>query len=67
MDGTLYGEYRFTNFFGLNLTAKYTNNISNTVLDIGAAPGGGMAQLLAMQWQRFEVYARRSPLPVIRA
>jgi hypothetical protein len=57
VDATLYGEYRFTNFFGLNLTARYTNNISNTVLDIGAAPGGGMAQLLAMQWQRFEVYA----------
>jgi hypothetical protein len=57
VDATLYGEYRFTNYFGLNLTGKYTNNISSTVLDIGRTPGpGGAAQLLAMQWQRFEVY-----------
>jgi hypothetical protein len=57
VDGTLYGEYRFTNYFGLNLTVKYTNNISNTVLNIGPAGTGGTDQLLAMQWQRFEVYA----------
>lgn len=58
LDATLYGEYRFTNYLGVNLTGKYTNNISNTVLDIGVAPGtGGMAQLLAMQFQRFEAYA----------
>jgi hypothetical protein len=55
VDTTLYGEYRFTNSFGLNLTAKYTDNISSTVLDIGAA-GGVLPQLLAMQWQRFEAY-----------
>jgi hypothetical protein len=57
LDATLYGEYRFTNYFGLNLTVKYTDNISNTVLDIGPATPGGVTQLLAMQWQRFEVYA----------
>jgi hypothetical protein len=53
VDTTLYGEYRFTNSFGLNLTAKYTDNISSTVLDIG---GAAVPQFLAMQWQRFEVY-----------
>jgi hypothetical protein len=58
LDATLFGEYRFTNYLGVNLTGKYTNNISNTVLDIGAAPGApGIVQLLAMEWQRFEVYA----------
>jgi hypothetical protein len=57
VDTTLYGEYRFTNFFGLNLTAKYTDNISNTVLNIGPPNPGGVDQFLAMQWQRFEIYA----------
>ncbi len=55
VDGTLFGEYRFTNYFGLNVTAKYTTNLSNAVLDLTPA-GGGAAQNYSMQWQRFEAY-----------
>jgi hypothetical protein len=56
VDTTLYGEYRFTNYLGLNLTAKYTTNLSSTVLDIPAG-GGAPAEEYAMQWRRFELYA----------
>jgi hypothetical protein len=54
IDGTLFGEYRFTNYFGLNTTVKYTTNLSNAVLQI--APGAGTLNEYAMQWQRFEAY-----------
>jgi hypothetical protein len=57
IDATLYGEYRFTNYFGLNLTAKFTDNVSSTILDIPAAAAGGMAERYAMDWKRFELYA----------
>jgi hypothetical protein len=55
VDGTLFGEYRFTNSFALNGTVKYTTNISNAVLDL-STPGGPTNQLFSMQWQRFEAY-----------
>jgi hypothetical protein len=55
VDGTLYGEYRFTNSFALNGTLRYTTNISNAVLNITPA-GGGATENYAMQWQRFEAY-----------
>jgi hypothetical protein len=55
VDGTLYGEYRFTNSFALNGTLRYTTNISNAVLNITPA-GGGLTENYAMQWQRFEAY-----------
>jgi hypothetical protein len=58
IDATLYGEYRFTNYLGLNLTTKYTTNLSSTTLQIPAgATGTGMAEQYAMDWKRFEVYA----------
>jgi hypothetical protein len=55
LDATLFGEYRFTDSLGVNLTGRYTSNISNTELSI-VAPGAGGPQLYAMQWQRFEGY-----------
>ena len=55
IDGTLFGEYRFTNYLGVNLTAKYTTNLSNVILDI--SPPGQADQFFAMQWQRVEIYA----------
>jgi hypothetical protein len=55
IDATLFGEYRFTNYLGVNLTTKYTTNLSNVVLDLN--PGGGAAQEYAMQWQHLEIYA----------
>ena len=33
-DATLFGEYRFTDTFGLNATLRYTTNVSNTQLDV---------------------------------
>lgn len=53
IDGTLFAEYRFTNYLGLNGTFRYTTNLSNTELPIGTATA---PQLYAMQWQRFEAY-----------
>ena len=51
-DATLFGEYRFTNTFGLNATLRYSANISST--EIPVAPTG--PDLFAMQWKRFEAY-----------
>ncbi len=48
LDGTIFGEYRFTDSLGINATFRYTSNLSNQELTLG--PG----QLYAMQWQRFE-------------
>jgi hypothetical protein len=55
VDGTVFGEYRFTNSFALNATFRYTSNISNAVIDITPAPGAPQ-ELFAMQWQRIEAY-----------
>jgi hypothetical protein len=63
-DATLFGEYRFTDTFGLNSTLRYTTNVSNTVIDVtepgtGVAPPGMMLAppaKYAMQWERFEAY-----------
>lgn len=54
-DGTLFGEYRFTNTFGLNGTLRYTANFSNTQLTqptINGVNGG----VYDMNWRRFEAY-----------
>jgi hypothetical protein len=53
IDATLYGEYRFTNYFGLNLTGKFTTNLSSEEIPIPGAAGA----LYALEWKRFEVYA----------
>jgi hypothetical protein len=55
IDATLFGEYRFTNYFGVNLTAKYTTELSNVVLQIN--PTKAQAQEYAMEWQHLELYA----------
>jgi hypothetical protein len=56
IDGTLFAEYRFTNWFGLNANVKYTNNISNAVLNIAPAAGATGAENYSMQFQRFQAY-----------
>lgn len=54
-DATLYGEYRFTDTFGLNSTLRYTANFSPTQLPVaGAGPGG--PNLFDLNWRRFEAY-----------
>jgi hypothetical protein len=51
-DATLFGEYRFTNTFGINTTLRYTANFSNT--QIPDSPTG--TGLIDMGWNRFEAY-----------
>jgi hypothetical protein len=55
IDTTLFGEYRFTNYLGVNLTAKYTTNVSDVILLLNKAQG--IAQNYAMEWQHLEIYA----------
>ena len=52
-DATLFGEYHFTDTFGLNSTLRYTTNVSNTILPVTE---GANALQYAMQWSRFEAY-----------
>jgi hypothetical protein len=52
-DATLFGEYHFTDTFGLNSTLRYTTNVSNTILPVTEGPN---ALQYAMQWSRFEAY-----------
>ncbi len=61
VDATLFSEYRFTESIGLNLTLRYTANISNTQLQLAeTAPLGvsvtAPANLYDMNWNRFEAY-----------
>ena len=53
-DGTLFGEYRFTNTFGINATLRYTANYSNT--QIVAAEMANPPSVIDMAWNRFEAY-----------
>jgi hypothetical protein len=60
-DATLFGEYRFTDSFGLNATVRYTQNFSNTVIpefDQGATPPATSppAGSYDMAWNRFEAF-----------
>jgi hypothetical protein len=57
LDSTLYGEYRFTNYFGLTLTVKYTDNFSGEAIPLPAGAAMGMPGDYAMEWRRFEAYA----------
>jgi len=53
-DATLFGEYRFTDAFGVNATLRYTANFSNT--QIQEVEGGGPQTLIDMSWNRFEAF-----------
>jgi hypothetical protein len=59
-DATLFGEYRFTDSFGLNATLRYTENFSSAIipdLDEGAAPKASPpAASYDMAWNRFEAF-----------
>jgi hypothetical protein len=63
IDATLFGEYRFTDSFGLNATFRYTGNISDASVpttDLGSTPGGQHNAPAAisydMAWNRFEAF-----------
>jgi hypothetical protein len=49
IDPSIFGEYRFTDYFGLNATVRYTTNITDAVITSGVATE-------ALQWQDFQAY-----------
>lgn len=58
---TLFGEYRFLESLGVNLTLDYSQNFSNKVLDFTTVPTGAPAPAGAptatrydMSWKRFQ-------------
>ncbi len=53
-DATLYGEYRFSNSFAVNVTGRYTQNFSNVVLQ---ETPGATNTAYDLSWQRLEAYA----------
>jgi hypothetical protein len=55
-DGTLFGEYRFTDSIGLNATVRYTANFSNAVLPTFDNPTTTNAQSFDMSWTRLEAF-----------
>ncbi|HEY3817157.1 MAG TPA: hypothetical protein VGL81_08300 [Polyangiaceae bacterium] len=59
VDSALFGEYRFTDSFGLNATVRYTANFSNAVVpdtDLGPGVAVPAAQSYDMSWSRFETF-----------
>lgn len=45
-EGTVYGEYRFTEIFGVNLTARVSSNITDVAIGLNR-----------LDWTRFEAFA----------
>jgi hypothetical protein len=57
-DATLFGEYRITETFAVNLTGRYTQNFSSTQLALQPGAGAvGTANVYDMSWQRLEAFA----------
>lgn len=56
--GSIFGEYRFSNRFGVNTTLDYHEMISDTAVPAGAGVGavGGGASLLHLSWRRFQAF-----------
>ena len=51
--GAIFGEYRFTDWLGVNATARYTGNVTDYVYDIG---GGGGPRTDPAQFNKFELW-----------
>jgi len=49
IDPSIFGEYRFTDYFGVNATVRYSTNITDTVI-------AGAASSEALQWQDIQAY-----------
>jgi hypothetical protein len=59
VDSSLFGEYRFTDSFGLNATVRYTANFSTAVVpdnDLGPNVAVPQGQSYDMSWSRFETF-----------
>lgn len=52
--GTLFGEYRFTDSFGINTTFAYTQTISDVALASGTIGSPDAGQFYDMSWRRFQ-------------
>lgn len=56
--GILFGEYRFTDVFGVNASIDYAQMISDTQLDANGAPAGTpVTQLFDLNWRRIQAFA----------
>jgi hypothetical protein len=56
-EATLFGEYRFSDTFGLNATMGYAENFSSTRLTVASPTGApGAQQFFDMNWQRFQAF-----------
>jgi hypothetical protein len=59
VDATLFGEYRFSNTFGLNATVRYTANMSNASVpasDLGPNVAAPTTDQYDMSWNRLEAF-----------
>jgi hypothetical protein len=54
--GTLFGEYRFSDSFGVNATVDYAQMISDTQLEAGGGVAGGPTQLFDLNWRRVQAF-----------
>ncbi|HSO35563.1 MAG TPA: hypothetical protein VLT33_23705 [Labilithrix sp.] len=58
--GTLFGEYRITDAFGLNATFDYAQTISDTAIETGGGPAGAAGapgtSLFDLNWRRFQAF-----------
>jgi len=52
---TLFGEYRFTDAFGVNATVDYAQNFSGTRIPQGIG-AGGQPSFFDMNWQRIQAF-----------
>jgi len=50
IDGRIFGEYRFTNWFGLNTNLNLSTNFTNAVLNLGGT------DRQSLSWIKFEAY-----------
>lgn len=55
VDATLFGEYRFADRFGVNLTGRYGQNFSRTEVNV-TDPDTGTTVSDPLSWQQIEAY-----------
>jgi hypothetical protein len=55
-DGTLFGEYRFSDSVGVNATFNYAQNFSNTQLQQPGNAPNGQPFVYDMSWKRFQAF-----------
>lgn len=52
--GNLFGEYRFTDSLGVNLTFNYAQNLSDVAIEAGGVSGTGQPLYYDMAWRRMQ-------------